>query len=57
MTIVWIGVDPPWSRQRAAGTPLRTPGVVLVLACASLASAALAGLGLGLVVMGVLYGL
>ena len=56
MTVVWIGVDPPWSRQRAAGAPVWTPGVVLVLACAGLASAALAGLGLGLVVIDVLYG-
>jgi hypothetical protein len=52
MTVVWIGVDPPRSR-RAAGARAWTPGVVL--ACAGLASAALTGLGLGLVVMGALY--
>ncbi len=54
MTIVWIGVDPPWSRQRPAGAPLWTPGVVRVLAGAGLACAAVAGLGLAL--MGALQG-
>ena len=53
MTIVWIGVAPPWSPRRAVGAPVGTPDAVPVLASAGLSFVA----GVGLAVMGALYGI